>query len=126
MADDKITRRNFVQTAATSALSVAAFGAFVSACKGESGATDEKGGGETEEKGGGGEPDCSDVSALSDAEKKTRTQLKYVEQSTEPGKTCANCQLFTPAEGSGCGSCTVVKGPINPAGHCTSWVKKSA
>jgi hypothetical protein len=127
MADDKMTRRQFVQSAATSAISVAAFGAFVSACKSETGANDKGGAGAEKKEEGAAELDCTDVSGLTDAEKKTRTSLKYVDQSPEPGKNCANCQLYQPPEsGSGCGGCTVVKGPINPAGYCTSWVKKSA
>jgi hypothetical protein len=127
MADEKITRRQFVLTTATGALSVAAFGAFVSGCKSESGAADEDKKGEAPKEEPAGELDCTDVSALSDAEKKTRTSLQYVEKSTTPGQVCSGCQLYTPPpSGSGCGSCTVVKGPINPGGHCTSWVKKSA
>jgi len=120
MSDDKITRRQFVQTAATSAVSAVALGTLLSACKSESGGPAEKQGEQ--------QPaalDCSDVSGLADAEKKTRESLGYVEQTPQPGKTCAGCQLYQlPASGTGCGGCTVVKGPINPMGYCNSFVPK--
>lgn len=116
-----ITRRQFVQTAATGAVSALTLGALLSACKSETGgATAEKQG---EQK--AAELDCTDVSALNEGEKKTRESLQYVDKSPHAGKTCANCQLFQPpAGGTGCGGCTVVKGPINPAGYCNSWVQK--
>lgn len=78
-------------------------------------------------KGGGSNLVCTDVSKLSDAEKAARTSLKYVDKSTEAGKNCSNCQLFKAAAQAGvCASCTVLKGPINPLGHCASWAKKVA
>lgn len=76
-------------------------------------------------KGGGSNLVCTDVSKLSEAEKAARTSLKYVDKSTEAGKSCSNCQLYKPAaQATVCGACTVLKGPINPAGHCASWAKK--
>ena len=68
---------------------------------------------------------CTDVSKLSAAEKAARTSLKYVDKSTDAGKNCSNCQLYKPAASAGvCAACTVLKGPINPQGHCASWAKK--
>ncbi len=74
-------------------------------------------------------PSCDDVSALSDTEKATRTQmvgtLKYVEVSAVSGQNCANCQLYKlPAAGSACGGCQLFPGPVAPGGHCMSWAQK--
>lgn len=75
--------------------------------------------------GGGNNLVCTDVSKLSEAEKAARTSLKYVDKSTVAGKNCSNCQLFKPAaQATVCGGCTVLKGPINPLGHCASWAQK--
>ncbi|MFN3200832.1 MAG: high-potential iron-sulfur protein [Bradymonadia bacterium] len=72
--------------------------------------------------GGGG---CTDISKLNDAEKAMRTQLKYIDISTNAEQNCANCQLYQAATGgAACGGCAVVKGPINPKGWCASWAKK--
>jgi hypothetical protein len=53
--------------------------------------------------------------------------LKYVPVSTEEGKRCDNCKFWEPApEGEICGGCTLIKGPINPKGYCTSWFTREA
>jgi hypothetical protein len=60
------------------------------------------------------------------ADAQTRVTLAYVDVSLEPGKTCSGCQQFIPAAPDACGSCKVVKGPINPRGNCKSFVAKPA
>lgn len=70
---------------------------------------------------------CTDLSGLTDSQKKMRTTLKYTGDSPYPDKHCSNCNFFTaPENGKPCGSCSIVPGPINANGHCTSWVKKQA
>ena len=70
---------------------------------------------------------CTDISGLTDAQKKMRKSLQYTGHSPYADKRCDNCNFFTaPENGKPCGSCSVVAGPINPQGHCTSWVKKQA
>ena len=69
---------------------------------------------------------CSDTTALSSADAQVRTSLMYVDNSVEPGKSCANCQQFLPTGPNVCGGCKVLKGPINPAGYCKSFVAKPA
>jgi hypothetical protein len=70
---------------------------------------------------------CNDTSALSSADAQLRTTLVYVDTSTEPGKTCAQCQQYNPAPSADvCGTCKIVKGPINPGGYCKSFVAKPA
>ena len=69
---------------------------------------------------------CTDTSSLSPADAQVRTALAYVDTSTEVGKVCSGCQQFLPAPQPGvCGTCKVVKGPINPNGNCKSFVAKA-
>jgi hypothetical protein len=67
---------------------------------------------------------CTDVTGLTPDEMAARMNtLAYTEKSTDPLKVCSKCQLFKPAA-EGCGACTVLKGPINPAGSCKSFAPK--
>lgn len=65
--------------------------------------------------------DCTDTSALSGAEMTERTAVNYVEVSADPAKRCENCSLYRRADANACGTCTLIKGPINPAGTCIRW-----
>lgn len=67
---------------------------------------------------------CTDTTGLSAAETTMRSQLQYMDHSTNPQKICSGCKLYKAGGENACGSCTVVKGPINPAGNCQSWVAK--
>ncbi len=70
---------------------------------------------------------CTDTSALSGPDLMLRTTLAYADLSTEPGKSCAICLQFNPAPTPDtCGTCKIVKGPINPKGNCKSFVAKPA
>ena len=66
---------------------------------------------------------CADVSGLTETDLKMRNEtLKYVSVSPNPEQRCDNCKFWTqPASGETCGGCTLIKGPINPKGYCTSW-----
>jgi hypothetical protein len=76
---------------------------------------------------GPAELSCQDVSSLSEADRTMRTTLNYVDRSAEPGKACSGCAFYHKAPlPDRCGACTLVKGPINPAGYCTSYVPKPA
>ncbi len=112
----KIDRKNFIKGAA--ALTLSGFGAvtFLAGCgkkKEEPGETKETSG------------PCSDLSGLTPAEKETRDLYRYISHSPHNDKNCHLCNFFIPPSGgANCGTCQVVKGPINPDGYCTSWVKK--
>jgi hypothetical protein len=70
---------------------------------------------------------CTDTSALSPGDVQVRTALAYLDTSADPTKACSRCQQFVPAaSGGGCGTCKVVRGPINPAGSCKSFAPKSS
>jgi hypothetical protein len=67
---------------------------------------------------------CADVSGLTEADLTMRNEtLKYVADTPDPEKRCDNCKFWQPAEEAGapCGTCQLIKGPIHPAGYCTSW-----
>jgi hypothetical protein len=126
----KLSRRDFLNRAVVLGMASVGAGAVLTACdKG-----DKKGGDKMDAKKAGGDKmdakkagplKCDDVAGLSEADKATRTNNQYVEKSTTAGKTCSNCQLYKPGAAGACGSCTLVKGPINPQGYCRVWVKKA-
>jgi hypothetical protein len=68
---------------------------------------------------------CTDTSALTPSERSVRMTLGYADVSTEAGKSCLTCQQYIAAPAAGaCGTCKVLKGPINPAGYCKSFAAK--
>jgi hypothetical protein len=70
---------------------------------------------------------CTDTTGLSATDLQIReTVLAYVEVSATPGKNCSNCQQFIPGAPDACGTCKIVKGPINPGGNCKSFLAKPA
>jgi hypothetical protein len=70
-------------------------------------------------------PSCEDVTGLSPADVAVRRDTAaYVEVAADPAKKCALCAQYLAAAPSACGSCKVVKGPINPEGGCKLFVPK--
>lgn len=69
---------------------------------------------------------CTNTAGLSAADVATRSTFNYVEHATDPAKKCSACQLFQAAAPGQCGGCTLVKGPVNPAGSCTAFVARPA
>lgn len=76
--------------------------------------------------GGGGGLSCDDTSGLPANDADFRRAQGYVEHSTREGRNCAGCNFYTAAGANACGSCTVVRGPINPEGYCNLWVQRPA
>jgi hypothetical protein len=71
--------------------------------------------------------ECTDISALDTADRQLRESLAYQDQSpVGKDKSCLNCEFFKPGGRNECGTCTLIKGPINPAGYCNSWAAKQA
>jgi hypothetical protein len=135
----RVTRRRFLQSLGVAGLAGAS-GTLLSACGGsdDSGGGSGADGGSQTQSGGGGtttaSADCSDLSALSDAQKQQRQQmansLNYVEETPNENQYCANCQLYQSPEqeettGSECGGCQLFPGPVTANGYCTSWAPKS-
>lgn len=74
-----------------------------------------------------GEPSCLVTTGLSAEDLQSRTQVvAYAEKSPDPTKECTKCQQYVPGPEGECGTCKVVKGPINPKGTCKSFVVKPA
>lgn len=106
MEDTRMTRRSMLRLVVLGSAATAAAGALLSAC-------------------GGSGPTCTDTSGLSQAELATRTTSEYVEASPDASKRCNNCNFYRGPQEGACGTCTVLKGPINPAGHCKLWAVKA-
>lgn len=64
---------------------------------------------------------CSDPARLTDAENSLRESLSYTERSQDDTQQCRGCSFFKASSGSGCGECSIMNGPVNALGHCTSW-----
>lgn len=111
---DQISRKDFLVKGLVTGVAVAGAGAILSACKKE------------EKKAEPAAVSCNDTTGLTPEDIQQRTNLQYVDQTPDPTKRCDGCALYVaPAAGAACGGCNLVKGPIAPAGYCTSWVAKS-
>lgn len=114
MFEQKLDRRAFFGRALLLGVGAVGAGAVLTACE-------NSGGGAATPK--TPKVDCSDVSALSEAELNTRNSLKYVDVTPIPAKVCDNCKLYV--EKPPCNGCTVVPGPIAAKGYCAAWVAKA-
>jgi hypothetical protein len=74
---------------------------------------------------GGGVPRCTDESSLSSADRDARRGARYEERASDPARACSGCTFFTSAGAEACGSCSVVRGPINPGGTCTLFAART-
>lgn len=110
----KLNRRDFLTQAAIIGAAATGGAAFLVGCNRSGG-------------GGGGGLSCTDTAGLSATELQTRTMFNYVDATPNAAQPCTACALWVPAatEG-GCGGCTLVKGPINPNGWCTSFAARPA
>lgn len=67
---------------------------------------------------------CTDTNGLAPGDVAMRTTLGYADKTPDPAKACKGCNFFKAAGEGQCGSCTLIKGPINPGGTCKSWAPK--
>ncbi|MBA2663791.1 MAG: high-potential iron-sulfur protein [Bradymonadaceae bacterium] len=118
-----LSRRDFLQRAAVLGAACVGAGSLLAACQSDKERPARPAGAAAT---GAAALNCTDVSALNDQQKAGRTTNGYVEKSTKAGQDCTNCVLYTmPAAAGQCGGCSVVAGPINPAGWCNIWVVKA-
>lgn len=114
------SRRDFFKKTASFFPAFIGMGVILNSC--DSGIENSKSNESKNEKKSG--TSCDDLSGLSDDDLATRKKLNYVEVSTVQSKTCKLCALFIPSkEGSECGTCSLIKGPIKPSGSCVYWAK---
>lgn len=115
----KITRKEFMQRIALYGFGAAGAVGVLNSC-----GSSEEGGGSQAAK----TPDpCGDTTGLTEMEIKVRTTFEYIPTSNVANKFCDNCQFWVvPAEGSPCGGCQIIKGPIHPKGYCNQWIVKTA
>ncbi len=67
---------------------------------------------------------CTDTTGLSATDVQLRATLAYVDASTQPGKSCSACMQFIAGASNACGTCKILKGPVNPGGYCRSFQPK--
>lgn len=70
-------------------------------------------------------PKCNDVSSLSPEDAKARADQAYLEAGADRTRLCDLCQQWEPGPEGACGTCKVIKGPINPKGTCNLFAKKT-
>ena len=68
---------------------------------------------------------CDNVGGLAPADIEARKNLQYKERADTPEQACKKCSQYLPAEGSGCATCRVVRGPIHPDGWCKVFTPKA-
>lgn len=75
---------------------------------------------------GGGQA-CAEMGSPDDKARTLRTQLKYMDKSEFPDKTCKVCLQYEEGKfGADCGGCKLFGGGVKPEGHCLSFAPKSA
>jgi hypothetical protein len=68
-------------------------------------------------------PAKSAATCADPASESLRESLHYAEAAPNPAQSCSACGFFSAGDG-GCGSCTIMSGPVNSKGHCDSWSAK--
>ncbi len=117
----KLSRKNFLKNIFFSGTLLLGGSTLLAAC---GGGEKKPAGNEAGEQSNVNDP-CSDTSNMSDADLATRKQYNYRGQTPKSDEFCSNCLHWRPPTGSGpCGTCELVKGPINPNGYCDQWMKK--
>ena len=70
--------------------------------------------------------DCSDDEMMTTPQRALRASSGYTENSPHGDeRNCAACQFFELGAAQICGSCQILGGPVNPAGHCNSWAART-
>lgn len=122
MKNDSDSRRAFLQKVGAVAASLT----IVPIAAGCGGGDNGGASGQGEAAGGAvANVDCSDLSSLTENDMQLRENLKYVVETADPAKRCDNCQFYVTTDET-CGTCTILKGPIEPAGYCMTWAAKPA
>ena len=102
------SRRAFLKRCAGAVIALVAAPGLLAACGGED------------------EGDTQRVAAcdenVSVVDSAMRKALSYQTPSPHADKICANCRFYKVTEGSTCGGCEIVSGPIAPQAYCSSWV----
>lgn len=120
--NDKLNRREFLQRLSLLGLAAVGAGSLLNACGKKEESAPQTGAPAMQE----ADP-CADLTGIADDQKQLRVTFEYVAKSPDPEKHCSNCGFWVePQAGSPCGGCKLFQGPVNPAGHCKSWVVKPA
>lgn len=69
-------------------------------------------------------PACYDPAALPLSQKSRRRSLGYLDRSVDPAKHCSLCSFFTASQ-PGCGTCSLLNGPVTAESVCDSFAPKA-
>lgn len=64
-------------------------------------------------------------SCVESASESLRNSLQYSDPAPDSSKSCSGCAFFTPDDGSSCGQCVIMSGPVSESGWCESWSARS-
>jgi len=68
---------------------------------------------------------CDGLPGIAPADLQLRTTLEYKDTSLALDRLCVDCTLFVVAQAEDtCGTCKVVRGPINPKGTCKVFLRR--
>lgn len=121
MNENRLSRRSFLRLTLLGCLSLGGVSFLPSCQKKPEAARQAAAEGMAKGESSAGDP-CSDISGLTEQEKQTRVANSYVGKSTTEDKECDDCRFYS--KGEPCGTCELVKGPINPGGYCTAWASR--
>lgn len=117
MKNENIDRKDFFKKVSLFGISAIGATTLLKAC---GGGPDEP---EPADTSAAAEDECGDLSGLTEEEIQGRENLNYVAETPNPEERCDNCALWLESrDGTICGGCSIMAGPINPAGWCTAWV----
>ena len=120
----KLSRKEFLKLMGLIGVAGIGSSAVLTSCGGDKGGETAPAAQKSEPapKAASGDDPCGDLSGLTEVDIKTRENLKYAAVSADPKKECTLCNFWI--DGSPCGKCQIIKGPIHPKGTCNSFVPK--
>jgi hypothetical protein len=59
------------------------------------------------------------------ASESLRNSLHYRNSVADPKQACSHCEFYVQEDNKQCGQCMIMGGPVDPTGHCDSWVVKA-
>lgn len=66
----------------------------------------------------------ADPSCVESTSESLRMSMLYQDPAANSEVSCQTCGYFTAHEEGGCGSCTLMSGPVSRTAHCEGWGPK--
>ncbi len=68
---------------------------------------------------------CTDASGLTPQQMLAREKLVYADRTSNVARLCLECRFYVAPPQTGCGTCTVVPGPVHAQGTCNIFQAKT-